>query len=68
MKFAELIASHSGEVLALGKKAFYQQKNMESLDQAYELCSGVMSQNLGKEDCIEGLSAFLGKRHAHFKK
>ncbi|EGR30416.1 hypothetical protein IMG5_132630 [Ichthyophthirius multifiliis] len=68
LQLAEQIAVHSGEVLALGKKAFYQQKNIGDLEKAYDFCSGIMSQNLQKEDCVEGLTAFMEKRHANFKK
>jgi hypothetical protein len=38
------------------------------LDEAYDFCSGVMSENLQKDDCVEGLSAFMEKRHPSFKK
>jgi len=58
LTLAEKIASFSGEALGLGKKAFYQQKAIGNLSNAYDFTSEVMSKNLGKEDCIEGLTSF----------
>eukprot|EP01129_Flabellula_baltica_P007283 TRINITY_DN2819_c0_g2_i1.p1 TRINITY_DN2819_c0_g2~~TRINITY_DN2819_c0_g2_i1.p1 ORF type:complete len:188 (+),score=44.25 TRINITY_DN2819_c0_g2_i1:416-979(+) len=55
------ISSLSGPVMRLGKKTFYNQigKDIES---AYEYTGNQMINNLGMEDCEEGISAFVEKR------
>ena len=49
------------EVLALGKRAFYQQLEM-GLEDAYELTTEVIVDNALGKDFEEGLAAFLEKR------
>ena len=62
MALAEKIASRSRLVVGLGKEAFYRQSEMELAD-AYRYASDVMSHNMMKNDALEGLNAFLEKRH-----
>lgn len=61
MELANKIASKSLMTLAVGKQAFYQQREMQLAD-AYHYASDVMVQNLLKQDAIEGIDAFVEKR------
>ncbi|MGB1311465.1 MAG: enoyl-CoA hydratase [Leucothrix sp.] len=61
MALADKIASKSSMTLAVGKQAFYQQRDMPLAD-AYQYASDVMVQNLLKQDAIEGINAFVEKR------
>lgn len=61
MALAAKIASKSTMTLAVGKQAFYQQREMP-LAEAYQYASDVMVQNLLKQDAIEGIDAFVEKR------
>ena len=63
---AQKIASKSRQTLAIGKSAFYAQKDM-TLENAYEYAVEVMTQNMLAQDAIEGISAFIEKRHAKWK-
>src|SRR5271170_7210893 len=58
---AKTIAQQSAPTLAIGKRAFYAQIE-RPLDQAYAVASVAMIDNLADPDCVEGMSAFLGKR------
>lgn len=58
---AQKVAGKSRMVLATGKKAFYQQREMP-LSEAYEFCSNVMVENMMKQDAEEGINAFIEKR------
>lgn len=58
---ANLIASKSGHILAIGKRAFYEQIELGMTD-AYTYASAVMAKNMLEPDASEGLDAFLGKR------
>ncbi len=58
---AAKIASKSRQTLTLGKAAFYRQLD-QSLPQAYEQCSALMSHNMQLSDACEGIDAFLHKR------
>lgn len=58
---AARIAAHSGTVVAIGKTAFYRQMEL-GLDEAYAYASGVMVENMMKQDAAEGIDAFLEKR------
>ena len=55
------IAAHSGTVVAIGKTAFYRQIEL-GLEEAYAYASGVMVENMMKQDAAEGIDAFLEKR------
>ncbi len=63
MKLAEKIAGKSTMTIAIGKQAFYEQRQM-SLEQAYEYASRVMVDNMLKYDAEEGIQAFIEKRQA----
>ena len=58
---AEKIASKSSIVLKIGKKAFYEQAQL-NLEEAYEYTSMVMVENMMKDDAVEGINSFLEKR------
>jgi enoyl-CoA hydratase/carnithine racemase len=58
---ADVIASKSGRVLAIGKRAFYEQIELGLAD-SYTYASAVMAKNMLEPDASEGLDAFLGKR------
>lgn len=60
-QIARQIASKSAAVVAIGKEAFYRQKEL-SLDEAYAYCSNVMVTNLLMHDSKEGICAFIDKR------
>jgi len=58
---ARRIASKSRHANAIGKRAFYAQREME-LSKAYEYATGVMVENMLAEDAVEGVGAFFEKR------
>ncbi len=58
---AHRIAEASPMVLALGKRAFYQQAGLEQAA-AYDLATATMTKNCVTDDAREGISAFLEKR------
>ena len=58
---AAAIAARSAHTVRIGKAAFHRQRGLP-LDQAYEHCAAVMTENLLAEDAAEGIGAFLGKR------
>ena len=60
-QLAEKLVERSQAVLALGKKAFYEQLEMP-LDQAYRHTSKVIVDNMMMKDAQEGIGAFLEKR------
>ena len=61
MDLARRICEASSYTLAIGKRAFYQQVEMDRPD-AYEYAQKVMVQHLLAEDAQEGITAFLQKR------
>lgn len=61
MGFARTIAGKSSHTLAIGKEAFYAQREM-ALEDAYRYAAGVMVGNLQAEDAKEGIGAFIEKR------
>lgn len=63
---ASLIASKSRKTLAIGKSAFYRQKE-QSLENAYVTCSKVMTENIMIEDAKEGIDAFVNKRKPQWR-
>jgi enoyl-CoA hydratase/carnithine racemase len=58
---ADLIASKSPRVVAMGKEAFGRQIEM-SLDRAYSYAADLMVRNMMMFDAEEGIDAFLQKR------
>lgn len=58
---AALIASKSPLTLEIGKRAFYEQAEMETA-KAYAFASEVMTRNMLARDAEEGIDAFLEKR------
>ena len=60
-EFADGIKARSPAVVALGKRAFYQQVDRD-LGHAYETAGEAMACNLLEPDAAEGIDAFLGKR------
>ena len=65
-KLAEKIATKSSMTVKIGKKAFYNQAEMD-LSKAYKYTSMVMSENLLNRDAKEGIDAFLNKRSPDWK-
>lgn len=63
-RLTDRIVAHSATTVALGKKTFYRQMG-EPLEKAYGTASAAMACNMGYEDALEGIEAFLGKRRAH---
>lgn len=61
MEMAQKIAGYSASAIATGKRAFYQQINMEDF-QALQYASEVITLNSTTKDAREGISAFLEKR------
>jgi enoyl-CoA hydratase/carnithine racemase len=60
-KLCASIASKSAAVVALGKRAFYQQIE-KGLEGAYADMNETMACNMGYEDAGEGIGAFIEKR------
>jgi enoyl-CoA hydratase/carnithine racemase len=58
---AARIAEASSMVLALGKRTFYEQRELAQ-DAAYALASATMTANQATADAHEGIGAFLDKR------
>lgn len=61
MALAGRIAAKSSVTLAIGKKAFYRQKELP-LAEAYAYTASVMVENMLERDAEEGIGAFLEKR------
>lgn len=61
LALAEQIAQYSGQVLALGKRSFYEQLHLNH-PQAYELAQACIVENVQQPDAREGINAFLEKR------
>ena len=58
---AALVAAKLGPVLAIGKRAFYEQAEMH-VEVAYAHAGAVMAQNMMRADTAAGVCAFLDKR------
>ena len=61
MALASKIAAKSSLTVATGKRAFYQQKEMD-LAAAYNYASEIMVENMLARDAEEGIAAFIEKR------
>lgn len=66
MEVAEKISSKSSHTISIGKKAFYNQLELD-IAAAYEYATEVMVENLLAKDANEGMSAFLEKRQPEWK-
>jgi len=60
-QYTDAIVSSSPQVIALGKREFYRQKQMEE-SAAYDRAVAVMTENAQMPDAQEGIAAFLEKR------
>lgn len=60
-ELAGKIAAKSPSTIALGKEAYWRQRDLPLVD-AYTYTSGVMARNLDTVDAAEGIDAFLTKR------
>lgn len=61
MELAGKVASKLGSAVRIGKRAFYEQIEM-NLDAAYAHTGKVIAENMAREDTAEGVQAFLEKR------
>jgi enoyl-CoA hydratase/carnithine racemase len=66
MELARRIAARSGSALRLGKRGVNAQLG-QPLDEAYATASRIMVENMLTEDAVEGIGAFLGKRHPEWR-
>jgi enoyl-CoA hydratase/carnithine racemase len=65
-RLAVKILAHSGAVVGMGKKFFYEQVEKD-LAGAYSLASEGMACNMMLEDAAEGIDAFIGKRKPEWR-
>jgi len=65
-KLAQKILAHSGAVVSLGKKFFYEQVEKDLVG-AYALAAEGMACNMMLEDAAEGIDAFIAKRKPDWK-
>jgi enoyl-CoA hydratase/carnithine racemase len=61
LELARKVASASPYTLGLGKRAFYEQLDLD-LPLAYQVTEGIMVENAKAPDAIEGMKAFLERR------
>jgi enoyl-CoA hydratase/carnithine racemase len=66
MEMANNVAKASPLVLKIGKKAFYDQIELDE-PRAYNYANNVISLNIMAEDAQEGIKAFLGKKEVVWK-
>jgi enoyl-CoA hydratase/carnithine racemase len=66
LKLAQLLASKPPATLAAGKRAFYQQMDLQ-LGRAYDLASEVISASFAHPEGKEGMAAFIEKRKPDWK-
>jgi enoyl-CoA hydratase/carnithine racemase len=60
-RLAAIIASKSAATVKVGKRTFYEQREM-GLKAAYDHASAVMVENMLARDAVEGIGAFMEKR------
>jgi enoyl-CoA hydratase/carnithine racemase len=65
-ELARKMADLSPAVLRLGRDAFYASQDM-AFDQALTYLQSMLTINVGTEDAIEGVRAFLEKREPQWK-
>lgn len=65
-EMTDAIVASSPMTIQLGKRAFYDQLNLDE-STAYDRATNVMTENALKHDAQEGISAFLQKRPAQWK-
>lgn len=66
LEIAKKVAGFSRKAISIGKQAYVKQVN-KPLDEAYAVCSQVMTENMLTEDAGEGISAFIEKRKPEWK-
>ncbi len=62
LAIARTIAEKPREILLLGKDAIRRTRNLP-LENAYDVATDIMSDNLMRDEAVEGISAFRDKRH-----
>lgn len=65
-RLAAIIASKSSATVKVGKRAFYEQREM-GLKAAYDHASAVMVENMLSRDAQEGIGAFMEKRQPDWR-
>lgn len=65
-RLAAIIASKSAATVKVGKRAFYEQREM-GLKAAYDHASAVMVENMLARDAEEGIGAFMEKRQPDWR-
>ncbi len=65
-RLADTIAGKLGPVVAIGKRAFYDQAALD-LDEAYAHTGAVMAENMLLPETQEGIAAFIEKRAPDWK-
>ena len=65
-RLIDAIISKPREVIAFGKKVFYQQVEMP-MAKAYDVAADAMACNMMMEDAAEGVGAFIAKRKPDWK-
>lgn len=65
-RLAAIIASKSAATVKIGKRAFYEQREM-GLKAAYDHASAVMVENMLARDAEEGIGAFMEKRQPDWR-
>ena len=65
-EYTSAILNSSRQTLAIGKREFYEQINMDETE-AYDRAVCVMTENVLQHDAQEGMSAFLEKRTPHWQ-
>jgi enoyl-CoA hydratase/carnithine racemase len=66
LELARQIAAASGDTLALGKRAFYEQLPLDR-SRAYQVAEQAMVENAALPDAHEGITAFLEKRQPEWR-